>query len=167
MGYTHYWTYNPNAASNPEDTARKFQAAAELIRDALQEIKKDNFLHEGQAGGYDNTHPCLIRGGLGEGDPEITDTEIWFNGDEATGMDHETFSIQLHPKTGYVRDFCKTARKPYDLLVCFSLLALKHSFNNPQVFSFSSDGDNSEWETSAELYQTLSGINPRPIFPEE
>lgn len=130
-------------------------------------IKQQKFIHQGQAGGYYNDQPCIIRGGLGKGKPMINESQVWFNGDEKTGMDHETFGIKWYPEEGKVNDFCKTARKPYDFLVCFSLLAFKHSFNDPNVFNFSSDGDNQDWQPSKELFYGLSGIHIGEIFPEE
>jgi hypothetical protein len=57
-------------------------------------IKKDKFIYAGQAGGCYDDVPCIIRGGLGEGKPMINESQIWFNGNAKTGMDHETFGIQ-------------------------------------------------------------------------
>jgi len=82
-------------------------------------------------------------------------------------MSHETFGIRWFPSGGEVNGFCKTARKPYDLLVCVSLLAFKHAFDNPDVFSFSSDGDNAEWETSKDLFTRITGSFVGEIFAEE
>lgn len=97
----------------------------------------------------------------------INESQIWFNGDEKTGMDHETFDIKWYPEGGIVKDFCKTNRKPYDILVCFSLLALNHAIDNPDAFSFSSDGDNSDWEEAKELFTKITGSFVGEIFPEE
>lgn len=63
---------------------------------------------------------------------------IMFNGVGEEG--HETFLLELKPKNF---EFCKTARKPYDLLVCATLLLAEH--HAPGVLEISSDGDREEW----------------------
>ncbi len=167
MGYTHYWTYNPNEIEDTEKLRRTFRVAVSIIEKAHKMIKKDKFIHKGQAGGYYDKRPCIIRGGLGEGKPMINESEVWFNGDAKTGTDHETFGIRWYPSGGEERGFCKTARKPYDILVCVSLLAFKHAFDNPVVFTFSSDGDNAEWEEAKDLFTRIVGYFDGEIFPEE
>jgi hypothetical protein len=166
MGYTHYWKYNPNEILNTEELRKKFLQAVCWIDKAHKMIKKNKFIHKGQAGGYYDDVPCIIRGGHGEGKPMINESQVWFNGDAKKEMDHETFGIRW---CGNERenDFCKTARKPYDLLVCVSLLAFKHAFNDYKVFRFSSDGDNSEWETAKDLFTRITGSFVGEIFPEE
>jgi hypothetical protein len=153
MGYTHYWTYNPNEMLDTEKLRRCFRVAVETINQAHKLIKKKK--------------QCIIRGGLGEGSPMINESQVWFNGDAKTGTDHETFDIKWFPSGGSAKDFCKTARKPYDLLVCVSLLAFKRAFDNPDVFSFSSDGDNSDWEEARNLFMDITFSNIDEIFPEE
>jgi hypothetical protein len=125
-----------------EELREKFRKAVDIIDKAHKTIKKKKY--------------CIIRGGLGEGSPMINESEVWFNGDEKTGMSHETFGIRWFPSGGEVKGFCKTARKPYDILVCVSLLAFKHAFNDPDVFSFSSDGDNADWEDARNLYMDIT-----------
>jgi len=153
MGYTHYWTYNPNEILNTEELRRKFRVAVQTIDQAHKIIKKRKY--------------CVIRGGLGEGTPMINESQVWFNGDEKKGLDHETFDIKWFPSGGSVNGFCKTARKPYDLLVCVSLLAFKHAFDNPDVFTFSSDGDNEDWEDAKDLITKIKGSFDGKIFPEK
>ena len=168
MGYTHYWTYNPNGVKDTEELRKKFLQAVCWIDQAHKLLKQEKFIHKGQAGGYYDDQPCIIRGGLGKGKPMINESEVWFNGDDKTEMAHETFGIRWFDKSNENGNgFCKTNRKPYDLLVCFSLLAFKHAFNDYKVFHFSSDGDNSEWEIAKELFYGISGIHIGQIFPEE
>ena len=167
MGYTHYWTYKPNLIKDTEELRKRFLQAVCWINKAHKLIKKNPYIHEGQAGGYYNDIPCKIKGGLGEGRPMINESQVWFNGDSKTGMDHETFGIKWYPEKGESKDFCKTNRKPYDLLVCISLLAFLHAFENTGAFTFSSDGDNSDWEVAASLFQKISGLYVGTIFPEE
>jgi len=86
--------------------------------------------------------------------PKVSDTLIRFNG---IGQDaHETLYIEKRPKSEF--NFCKTARKPYDLAVGLILLVIaKHA---PVEFRISSDGDwKDDW---AEIRQAY-----REIFKEE
>lgn len=131
----------------------RFRFAVDIIKEAHKIIKKRKY--------------CIIRGGFGEGTPMINESQVWFNGDEKTGMSHETFNIQWFPSGGSAKDFCKTARKPYDLLVCVSLLAFNHAIDNPDVFSFSSDGDNADWEDAKDLFTYITGSFEGEIFPEK
>lgn len=167
MGYTHFWTYQPNNMLDTEKLRRRFRVAVDIIEKAYKKVRKNRFIHEGNAGGFYKGVPCIIRGGLGKGTPIINESEVWFNGDENTGTDHETFGIRWFPSGGAVNGFCKTARKPYDILVCVSLLAFKHAFNDPNVFSFSSDGDNADWEDAKDLFTRITGSFVGEIFAEE
>jgi hypothetical protein len=152
MGYTHYWTYNPNKIKDTEELRKRFRAAVFIIKHAHKIIKRNEL--------------CIIRGGLGEGRPILNESEVWFNGDGKSQMSHETFGIKWFPSGGKDFGFCKTNRKPYDLLVCVSLLAFKEFFNNPDVFTFSSDGDNSDWEPAKDLYTRITGSYVGEIFPD-
>ncbi len=167
MGYTHYWTYQPNNIMDTEDVRKRFRKAVEIVKKANNLIKKNPYTHKGQAGGYYDDVPCKIKGGLGEGTPIINESQIWFNGDDKTGMGHETFGIQWFPSGGKDFGFCKTNRKPYDVLVCVSLLAMQESFYGTGAFTFSSDGDNSDWKTAKNLYTKIVGSFDGEVFPEE
>jgi len=146
----------------------RFLVARNVIKVARGIISRNPFIHKGQAGGYYDDVPCKIKGGLGQGTPMINESQIWFNGDEKKGMDHETFSIRWYDDSnpnGF--GFCKTNRKPYDLLVCVSLLAFQHAFDNPDVFNFSSDGDNAEWQTAKDVFTSITGSFVGEIFPDK
>ena len=65
-----------------------------------------------------------------------TNRELVLNGIEENS--HETFVIEFGKKTEF--EFCKTARKPYDIPVCKILLVLRYS----KGFELSSDGDINE-----------------------
>jgi hypothetical protein len=147
MGYTHYWSFDPNKVSNTEDLRKRFKRAS-------MQIKK----FEAWITAY-KSEVYKICGGLGKGKPIFNETEIWFNGDASQQLDHETFSMHWSRPTsqGGYRDFCKTARKPYDLLVCFALLTFAEIF--PDAFEYSSDGDmeDDEWKIAVEFYETFTG----------
>jgi hypothetical protein len=166
MGYTHYWTYNPNKIKSIEELRNRFRKVAEIVRYA-RNLVDHQYEHRGQAGGFYDDVKCTIKGGLGEGTPMINESQIWFNGDAKTEMDHETFSIQWYPDGGIDKGFCKTARKPYDVLVCVTLLAMQKEFRGTGAFTFSSDGYNSEWETAKDVFTKIVGSYEGEIFPEE
>lgn len=95
--------------------------------------------------------------------PIICKEKIQFNGIGENG--HETFYV-VGGHTGF--DFCKTARKPYDLYVCISLLVLNHYTN----IRLSTDGDVENWmpafnfllsqknEIPLEFYEALTEKSP-------
>ena len=86
----------------------------------------------------------VLGDGYGEKpDPIFDNTEVFFNGMHEDA--HETFQIKKAASSG---DFCKTARKPYDLMVCACLLLYKHHFPYVQV---SSDGDLDDWREAIAL----------------
>jgi hypothetical protein len=69
---------------------------------------------------------------------------ICFNGDGMEDLDHESFYFSPNAsKREKEFSFCKTARKPYDLAVCATLIALKVRIPG---FSYTSDGDAEEWK---------------------
>jgi len=115
------------------------------------------------AGGSYSEYSIVIKNGFGEGEPEITPFKISFNGDSFHELEHETFAISIFEMDTYqtnsemaeegVFGFCKTARKPYDFLVCVSLMVLKHHLGSD--FRISSDGDFEDWEPSIKFYESF------------
>lgn len=82
----------------------------------------------------------------GTGDPIINSEEIRLNGDASTGKDHETFALQ-NGSEGFT--FCKTARKPYDVVVVAILVSL---IVNDGVRKVETDGTPEDWVTGIQLY---------------
>lgn len=131
MGYTHYWTHKKRF-TNPQWA---------LIDGALHVITKAANV------------PC---------ETDLTDKgRIYLNG---IGEDaRETFFLskerapakpwQKRGERGW--DFCKTAHKPYDLIVTAMLCYLESTF--PDHFSVSSDGTPADWEAGRAL---AAGIFP-------
>ncbi len=138
MGYTHYWT--PKIVD--QKTWDKFLEDAKTLKKNLPRYSQS-------AGGYFAEgrwkRVIKIRGGLGTGRPEINKKAIYLNGDEQRGLDHETFYIS---PTCDDWAFCKTARKPYDLLVCALLIAAHAELG----YEVSSDGDLEDWEPAIDYY---------------
>lgn len=87
--------------------------------------------------------------GNGKGKPLFHTTEICFNGDGSLDLDHETFSVTPNPIDF---EFCKTARKPYDIMACAVLISMKKHMVN---FSYSSDGDKEDWAPAKKFYKSV------------
>jgi hypothetical protein len=143
MGYTHYWEIKP-ATFDTESTRKRFRSASNTIKRFARFIKAQDLFE--------------IRGGLGKGRPVINESEIWLNGDRKEGLDHETFCIRWNDFIGEKSDFCKTSRKPYDLLVCFALLTFKEAFRKD--FEFFTDGSKEDWEEAFQIYHSFTGKTP-------
>jgi hypothetical protein len=146
MGYTHYWYYNPSKSK---------VGTEEAFSKAVTEVRKYKTMLESRG--------LVVRGPMGEGDLELDSDVIAYNGDGSQGLDHESFCVErTHqaPREGFA--FCKTARKPYDTLVCLTLIALFEAFGDPAVFSYCSDGDDEEqeWQEAYEIYREANSKEP-------
>lgn len=141
MGYTHYFKMLDNAT--PEMYKAFSDEAHEILRTA--EINKG----------------IQLADGMGE---ELTawqadDERVMFNGfgDDA----HETF-LWTPNSTGF--NFCKTAQKPYDVVVVAVLIALGRAYGD--AVEISSDGEYADWTDGAALYQMAvqrTAIIPIPV----
>ena len=129
MGYTHYFSHS-------KTSKKKWEAILADCKTLKEKLPKDI-----KIAGYDGT-----------GDPIFNDMEITFNGDANLDLDHETFYLSKAgiKQRGYEKKegrkgfaFCKTAKKPYDLLVCACLLVYKH--HSPNTMELGSDGLDEDW----------------------
>jgi len=144
MGYTHYWYYNPSKLKSGKEKA--FALAASRIS------KYKSLL---------STRGTTICGPMGEGEAEVADKAIAYNGDGLQGLSQETFRIDRDrqaPRGGFA--FCKTGGKPYDTLVCLSLISLFEAFDNSDVFSYCSDGGEEEWSAAYDIYREVNARQP-------
>lgn len=83
---------------------------------------------------------------------EIESTSnIMFNGVREGA--HETFHLQKKGSSGF--EFCKTAAKPYDLLVCSCLIA--YLYHSDETIDLDSDGSMKEWEDAVEFVKEVLG----------
>ncbi|KAI9707578.1 MAG: hypothetical protein M1836_000539 [Candelina mexicana] len=128
MGYTHYF-FNIGDA-DPERWARIFP---QLIRDTTLLI---------------NNCGVEICGPRGQGPPIVNEETIQINGPEGRGS-HETFT--LYDWGG--DKFCKTARKPYDVVVTAVLLRAHMLFG--EGTDIRSDGNWDEWIEGRQLVERL------------
>ncbi|TXH57934.1 MAG: hypothetical protein E6Q97_03615 [Desulfurellales bacterium] len=118
MGYTHYW--KPQREFTPAEWTRITEVAK-----AMHAISGVPLARE-----YDEPKSLPILG---------TDGEIRLNGIGRDG--HETFLILRKPDGGFA--FCKTAHKPYDVMVTGVLAAIADIA--PGALKISSDGTEEEW----------------------
>ena len=158
MGYTHYWR-----------RPRKNAGSAYMFGQLALDTKK--IIAQAEQDGI------RIRNGQGEGEPEFNEAYFSINGDashyvEGRDMAHETFRWEGIPSISEHRkdepetfDFCKTAYKPYDVVVTAILIRAKHIYGD--CVSISSDGDwesnpnfpdgYGSWQTGHELYERVFG----------
>jgi hypothetical protein len=149
MGYTHYWGF--------KDETLKQEDFDKIVKDVkvIEKYFKENDIVSRNAGGYhkDNfakldKNSVSYRGWIvGK---EIEEIEaISVNGDKEKELDHENLYIQVGENTW---TFCKTARKPYDLIVTLILLSVKFHTRSTRV---SSDGENEDWQHAFELFNVI------------
>lgn len=140
MGYTHYWGYTKKRG----DAAKNEAAYQQAIKDCNKVILyiKGNVCN---LSGY-NAHGAKYGG-------------INLNGVKTDG--HETFYMREHFAQNRT-DFCKTARKGYDIAVVACLAILKYRLRG--AFHVSSDGSGAEWVEGVELARrVLKRKVPNPI----
>ena len=125
MGYTHYWKHNKQ-----EDG--KFEEAVMHCNKILA-VKES-----------------MLADAFGDNELETSPEQLRFNG---RGEDsHETFAVRNENNDF---DFCKTAYKPYDVVVTACLTVLSNTLDN---FKVSSDGDESDFEAGVSLAEEVTGL---------
>jgi hypothetical protein len=162
MGYTHYWTQTRDF---DETTMGDIAGAVRRIIKTASGRKVENHYTNGgevtlKICGYDGT-----------GSPTLSKTEISFNG-EGPNLDHETFYFTAKrelPYEGAEADrmgwrFCKTAHKPYDVVVTACLTFLQADYG----FEVSSDGDIDDWDAGVKLAEEALGRSfANPLIVEQ
>lgn len=152
MGYTHY-IYRSKSLDKS-----KFSLAAEDCKKLITAAEKH---HVYVAYEFNQTDKL----------PECNENMIRFNGLRDEG--HETFYVEREyqaekweeEKRGKYFSFCKTAEKPYDLLVCACLIVLKHYFGNKIIVH--SDGGNEDWKNARVLCQETLGYGEDFLLDKE
>jgi len=159
MGYTHYYSHTKVIEQDKWDNflteVKKVACRFKLkIPQSVQFIKGDDSIIHGDQG-------IEIGDGGGDGNiPEFTNSLICFNG---VGEDsHETLYIKIDDVRS---QFCKTARKPYDLLCTATLVLYKHHFGD--IVSIGSDGGAEGFQEGLDLVnETLKlDITMDSIYP--
>ena len=140
MGYTHYWTIQD--ITKPLMTSEIAQDIGSIILASEVPI--------GDGEGIQDSQPVL----------EHDLVQINGIGDDAYEAlcyppDFE-WNRGFRPVESLGFAFCKTARKPYDVVVCAALLAIKHhQGDNVEILS---DGEfDDEWQPAYRLYRRATG----------
>lgn len=145
MGYTHYWY-------SREIPQENWDAIVKCIEHLFEKS------------------PCKIQYEWDNGKPPVAGKSIIrFNGVGDEG--HETFYFERKPDENgsIVREdgvfaFCKTARKPYDTVVCAALCIIKHYAGD--YVKVRSDGEKSEWAEGIALCKKLFKFGKFPVEKE-
>lgn len=163
MGYTHGW-HRGNLKNHGQKTWDKF------ILDC-KKLYKNMPKYTTSAGGCYAESPLIINGCGRYKYAAFNKNIIWFNGTNGTnrkkdedgdwetinkvGVDtlsHETFILSRKPIN--LGNFCKTARKPYDLMVTACLLLYSYYFRNVVV---DSDGTEEDWSEAFKFIASVLG----------
>lgn len=138
MGYTHYWSFT---APKRGETAKIEKAYQKAIKECATIARTYYKANGGLSGFSAHTEPGKY-GGL----------KINGKGDDM----HEDFIMREHFKQNLEPDnwhFCKTARKPYDIVVVACLIVLEYRL--PGNFRADSDGYTDDWQDGLELAQRV------------
>ena len=152
MGYTHYFGHGKTSAKKWNaivEDCKKLQAADDTT------IVNNKYVKAGAG------WKTVIEA------PKFNTRQIRFNGIGEDG--HEDFillksGVEIQPyekrtstqPISFGFTFCKTARKPYDTLVCACLLVYK--YHSEDTMSLSSDGDE-EWEEAEQFVKDTLGYD--------
>lgn len=191
MGYTHYHPQRRSATA--EEWALIVRDFGALLARVPEYAYATRGIHRGR--------PLEIVGPMGAkgSAPVITADRIAFNGGgepyDAEGeseLSHETMELERARKHDEWDDksrdpfrFCKTARKPYDLVVCALLIVANHHAGErlewddgaleprvvPGAWSVRSDGDARDWQPALEFVASVLGPDvahlPRHVVERE
>ena len=133
MGYTHAW----------------------ILKDTTQDLKVPQIAQDIRSIVSASEMNIVNRWMQPHTEPEITDSNICFNG--VPGDGYEPFFYPPNPEwqtqTKEVFDFCKTQKLPYDVVVCAALLAIKHHLDDQVTVSSNGKFTNPEWQAAYHLYR--------------
>ena len=127
MGYTRYW----------KTTENKYDTEVISTINTILEIAKKDF-------------GIILRSGDDSGDPIVNDEYISINGDGYNDLDCDSFIIVNGYADGF--DFCKTERKPYDIVVN---ALLQYLDDEGIIHHVTSNGPNMEEHAKALLTKAL------------
>lgn len=145
MGYTHYWNFIPPKRG---ETAKVEKAYQKAIKECAK-IARTYYLANGGISGYSaHTEPGSY-GGLkvnGKGDDMHEDFIMreYFK---------ENFEDHTNPLVNTGFHFCKTAQKPYDIVVVACLIVIANRL--PNNISVDSDGNTDDWQDGLKLAQRI------------
>lgn len=134
MGYTHYFQ-TKRITGKTKENEKLFKKAIKDCNKIIKAYYKENKGTYKSLSGYSAHAPIGVYGGLN------------LNGKGSAA--HETFFLKEHFNQNFEFNFCKTARKPYDLVVVACLSVLK--FHLGPAFMVSSDGNYNDWTDGVEF----------------
>lgn len=146
MGYTHYWT---RPKKLPETAFLLWREDIKKLLDNLPEYSEN-------AGGYYADAPLSIVGKADRNGSRFAQGIVWFNGAGAwddCSLGCEDFFMRRISKE--MNDFCKTERRPYDLVVTAALIRFQYRFGS--AVSIASDGKEKDWAHALSWCQKLFG----------
>lgn len=145
MGFTHYWYINRNG--NQEQWTEGILAASRILQAVISE----------------KTVPLANAYGEEGTQPEFGDDGLYFNGVEDDA--HESMVLpsvvaqveapDYRKDENPVFNFCKTARKPYDVVVTAVLATLRAYA--PDCITVASDGGEYDWQEGVNLARRVLG----------
>lgn len=141
MGYTHYWDHTDAF------TTDEWNQITDKVNKIVNWCQNNKIPLQYE---YDMVMPVLN-----------DSHQIRFNGVGDDG--HETFMIKRVPSKTW--DFCKTARKPYDVAVGCCLVLLQSV--NGNKFKFRSDGDYDDWADVVDAYEEIFGEKPENFLNDD
>lgn len=140
MGYTHYWSFK-SSHGNTDKVEKQYQLAIKqcnkIIKGYNRQFEKGD---DKRLSGY-SAHASKYSG-------------IHFNGVKDNG--HEDFCLRAHYNQNDPRNFCKTARKPYDEVVVACLVILKHYLKD--YIEVGSDGESVDFWEGCLLVQNVTRL---------
>lgn len=147
MGYTHYWDFKQvkgQAKINETNYQKAIGQCNKIIKGYNAAVKAIDLKHGARLSGFSAY-------AKGYGGLEVNGT-----GEEG----HETFVLREHFNQN-TSDFCKTAQKPYDVVVVACLIILKHYLD--EAFIVDSDGSRPDWIDGLDLAQKYTGLKSLKI----
>jgi hypothetical protein len=145
MGYTHYWSFKQSPRGQAEKTEQSYLKAVKDCHKVIIAYSKAN----GGLSGY-SAHTKLGKyGGI----------KVNGSGDNA----HEDFSLREHYSQNLEEsfNFCKTAEKPYDVVVVACLIVLAYRLKG--LVNVSSNGRQADWTEGLKLAQRVLKIKSLKI----
>lgn len=146
MGYTHYWSFKARPKGLAKQTEETYQLAVRQCQKLIRSYNKD-------LKAIDNKHPNRLSGFSAH------TKRLEYNGLEVNGtqdLSHEKFYLREHYSQNESFNFCKTASKPYDIVVVACLVILKHYLS--ELIEVSSDGESKDWSSGLMLAKQYTKI---------
>lgn len=144
MGYTHYWSFNKAHRLETKKAESAYQKAIKECNKFIQAYQSEA-IGLNRLSGY-SAYTSEYGG-------------IKINGKQK--MQHEDFTMREHFNQNEGFHFCKTARKPYDIVVVGCLIILKAHLG--ELIDISSDGYAEDWIDGQRLVERL--IKKRYTIP--